>query len=92
MLNQNPTQQINSYLRSQQLLNRQLHLLKRIKKAEPTRQDVSAFNNQMTSFNVQICDVQKLEVTSKGVQFMDAHTKKSHLNQLTYGVNQYATV
>lgn len=46
MLNQNITQQINTYLRSQQLLNRHLQILQAIKKAEPTRQDVSAFRTQ----------------------------------------------
>lgn len=70
MLKQNRTQQINSYLRSQQLLNRQLQLLQRIKKANCIRQDnQSAFNNQAINL-----------------------TKVDHNNQLTQGVNQYATV
>lgn len=47
MLNQNTTQQINSYLRSQQLLQRQLQLLQRTKKADRTRQSIrSAFRTQ----------------------------------------------
>lgn len=44
MLNRpNTTQQINTYIRSQQLLYRHMQLCQRIKKAESTRQDVSAF-------------------------------------------------
>lgn len=70
MLKQNRTQQINSYLRSQQLLNRQLQLLQRIKKANCIRQDnQSAFNNLAINL-----------------------TKVDYTNQITQGVNQYATV
>lgn len=53
----NTTQQINTYLRSQQLLYRHLKLCKRIKKADRSRQEVSAFNNneinltKVNSFN-----------------------------------------
>lgn len=49
MLNRpNTTQQINTYLRSQQLLYRHLQLCQRIKKANRTRQsNRSAFNNQI---------------------------------------------
>ncbi len=43
MLKQTTTQQINNYLCSQQLLNRHLLIARNIKKADPTRQDVSAF-------------------------------------------------
>lgn len=47
MLKQNTTQQINSYIRSQQLLYRHMQLCQRIKKADRTRQsNRSAFNNQ----------------------------------------------
>lgn len=70
MLNQNPTQQINSYLRSQQLLNRHLQLLQAIKKADRTRQsNRSAFRTQAINLN-----------------------NVDYTNQLTLGVNQYATV
>jgi len=58
MLNRpNTTQQINTYLRSQQLLYRHLQLCQRIKKADRSRQEVSAFNNneinltKVNSFN-----------------------------------------
>lgn len=37
------TQQINTYIRSQQLLHRHLQLCQRIKKADRSRQEVSAF-------------------------------------------------
>lgn len=44
----NTTQQINNYIRSQQLLYRHLQLCQRIKKANRTRQsNRSAFNNQI---------------------------------------------
>ena len=77
------TQQINTYIRSQQLLNRHLQLCQRIKKANCIRQDNQfASNNQVTNPNVHICDLQKLDVTSK----------TNHLNQITLGVNQYVTV
>ena len=48
MLNRpNTTQQINTYIRSQQLLYRHLHLCQRIKKANRTRQsNRSAFNTK----------------------------------------------
>lgn len=66
----NTTQQINTYIRSQQLLNRQLQLLQRIKKANRTRQsNRSAFNNLAINL-----------------------TKVDYTNQITQGVNQYATV
>lgn len=68
-MKQNRTQQINSYLRSQQLLNRQLQLLQRKKKADHSRQEASAFNNQTINLN-----------------------KVDYSNQITLGVNQYATV
>lgn len=43
----NTTQQINNYLRSQQLLYRHLQLCQRIKKADRTRQsNRSAFNTK----------------------------------------------
>lgn len=84
MLNRpNTTQQINNYLRSQQLLHRHLQLCQRIKKANCIRQDnQSASNNQVTNPNVHICDLQKLDVTPK----------INNSNQITHGVNQYATV
>lgn len=44
MLKPNKTQQINAYIRSQQLIHAHLQLLQAIKKADPTRQDVSAFD------------------------------------------------
>ena len=51
MLNRpNTTQQINTYLSSQQLLYRHLQLFKRIKKADRSRQEVSAFRTQAISF------------------------------------------
>lgn len=79
----NTTQQINAYVSSQQLLHRRLQFLQAIKKADRTRQsNRSTSNNQVTNPNVQICDVQILDVTSK----------INHSNQLTHGVNQYATV
>lgn len=75
----NITQQINDYVRSQQ----QLMKVADIKKANCIRQDnQSASNNQVTNPNVHICDLQKLDVTSK----------TNHLNQITLGVNQYVTV
>lgn len=40
------TQQINTYLRSQQLLNRHLQLCQRIKKADHSRQEASAFTTK----------------------------------------------
>lgn len=42
----NTTQQINNYIRSQQLLNRHLQLFQTIKKADRSRQEVSAFRTQ----------------------------------------------
>ena len=42
----NTTQQINTYIRSQQLLYRHLQLCQRIKKADRSRQEVSAFNTK----------------------------------------------
>lgn len=42
----NNTQQINTYIRSQQLIHAHLQLLQALKKAEPTRQDVSAFTTK----------------------------------------------
>lgn len=55
MLNRpNTTQQINTYIRSQQLLYRHLQLCQRIKKADRSRQEVSAFNtngNNLTKVN-----------------------------------------
>ena len=50
----NTTQQINTYIRSQQLLYRHLQLCQRIKKADRSRQEVSAFNtngNNLTKVN-----------------------------------------
>lgn len=70
----NTTQQINTYIRSQQLLNRQLQLLQRIKKANRTRQsNRSAFNNLAINLAINL-------------------TKVDYTNQITQGVNQYATV
>lgn len=46
----NSTQQINAYLRSQQLLNRHLQLLQTIKKADNPDQEASAFNKQALNF------------------------------------------
>lgn len=46
MLKPNKTQQINAYIRNQQLIYAHLQLLQAIKKADPTDQDVSAFNHQ----------------------------------------------
>ena len=47
MLNRpNTTQQINTYIRSQQLLYRHLQLCQRIKKADHSRQEVSAFTTK----------------------------------------------
>ena len=63
------TQQINAYVSSQQLLHRRLQFLQAIKKADRTRQDVSAFNKPVINL-----------------------TKVDYINQLTHGVNQYATV
>lgn len=40
------TQQINTYLRSQQLLHRHLQLCQRIKKADHSRQEASAFTTK----------------------------------------------
>lgn len=40
------TQQINAYVRHQQLLQAHLQLLQAIKKADSTRQDASAFTKQ----------------------------------------------
>ncbi len=66
----NTTQQINTYIRSQQLLYRHLQLCQRIKKANCIRQDnQSAFNNLAINL-----------------------TKVDYTNQITQGVNQYATV
>lgn len=66
----NTTQQINTYICSQQLLYRHLQLCQRIKKANCIRQDNQfAFNNQTTNL-----------------------TKVDYHNQITQGVNQYATV
>lgn len=45
----NNTQQINAYIRSQQLLNRHLQLFQTIKKADRSRQEVSAFRTQATN-------------------------------------------
>lgn len=46
------TQQINAYLRSQQLLHRHLQLCQRIKKADRTRQSTrSAFRSQTINLN-----------------------------------------
>ena len=50
----NTTQQINTYIRSQQLLHRHIQLCQRIKKADRSRQEVSAFNtngNNLTKVN-----------------------------------------
>ena len=52
MLNRpNTTQQINTYIRSQQLLYRHLQLCQRIKKADHSRQEASAFRNQTINLN-----------------------------------------
>lgn len=55
MLKQKPrnstTQIINNYLQSQQLLNRHKQLLQTIKKADRSRQEVSAFRDQATKLN-----------------------------------------
>lgn len=48
----NTTQQINTYIRSQQLLYRHLQLYQRIKKADRTRQSTqSAFRSQTINLN-----------------------------------------
>lgn len=48
----NTTQQINTYIRSQQLLHRHLQLCQRIKKADRIRQDnQSAFRSQTINLN-----------------------------------------
>ncbi|MED6317450.1 MAG: hypothetical protein VYA60_09465 [Pseudomonadota bacterium] len=47
----NTTQQINTYLRSQQLLNRHLQLFQTIKKADRSRQEVSAFTTKAIKLN-----------------------------------------
>ena len=65
----NTTQQINAYIRNQQLIIAIMNLSQTIKKADSTDQDVSAFRTQAISF-----------------------IKANHSNQLTHGVNQYATV
>ena len=44
------TQVINNYLHSQQLLNRHLQLLQAIKKADRSRQEVSAFRKTTINF------------------------------------------
>lgn len=44
--NPTTTQVINTYLRGQQLLNQHLQLLQAIKKADRSRQEVSAFRTQ----------------------------------------------
>lgn len=64
----NITQQINDYVRSQQQLIQQRQNAG-IKKADRSRQEVSAFNNHAINL-----------------------TKVDYTNQLTQGVNQYATV
>ena len=46
----NTTQQINTYIRSQQLLNRHLQLFQTIKKADRSRQEVSAFRKTTINF------------------------------------------
>ena len=63
------TQQINAYVRHQQLLQAHLQLLQAIKKAEHPNQEVSAFTKQVIRL-----------------------IKSSQPNQITHGVNQYATV
>lgn len=47
----NTTQQINTYIRSQQLLNRHLQLFQTIKKADRSRQEVSAFTTKAIKLN-----------------------------------------
>lgn len=47
----NTTQQINTYLRSQQLLHRHLQLFQTIKKADRSRQEVSAFTTKAIKLN-----------------------------------------
>ena len=42
----NTTQQINNYLRSQQLIHAHLQLLQALKKADRSRQEVSAFTTK----------------------------------------------
>ena len=63
------TQQINAYVRYQQLLQAHLQLLQAIKKADHPIQEVSAFHNQAIRL-----------------------IKSNQPNQITHGVNQYATV
>lgn len=66
----NTTQQINTYLSSQQLLHAHLQLLKRIKKADRTRQ------SNRSTFRTQAINLNNVDYS----------------NQITLGVNQYATL
>ncbi len=47
----NATQQINTYIRSQQLLHRHLQLFQTIKKADNPDQEASAFRTQAIKLN-----------------------------------------
>lgn len=49
-MKQNRTQQINDYIRNQQLVIAVMDLSQTIKKADHSRQEVSAFNQQAISF------------------------------------------
>lgn len=42
----NTNQQINTYIRNQQLIHAHLHLLQALKKADHSRQEVSAFTTK----------------------------------------------
>lgn len=64
MLNRpNTTQQINTYLRSQQLLYRHLQLCQRIKKADRTRQ---SYRSTFTTKTINLIKVNSFNQSAQG--------------------------